>query len=165
MVNKRATPKEDPLVRVDILITQTQWDFLSSFGKSGRSKFIRGLINAQMNINPHAIEAAKLDEEKRVKEAELNIIDARIGRLKASDQRKQAAGKSRQLLLDEISERIAKHNRIVDFKDRTFIRMFKTNVEDANRKLNGGAEPITPDELKELIITKAKAWKRVVYDR
>lgn len=150
----------DRLIRINILVTEYQKEHLEKLGKQQASVYIRKLINAQMS--GHEVEISKLEEENRQHEAHININKAQINQLKETDQRKQAAGQTREELIEEITQRLS-DRKILDFSARDFLRVFNNNLEDANQVLNGNGEPITPEELKERTIQKANARKRSVY--
>jgi hypothetical protein len=153
MANKRASSKEDPLVQTIFHLTQSQKKFLDEEIGGSASAFIRKLIDAQMS--GHEVEISKLRDEAKQHEAHLNIINAQISELEATDQRKQAASQTREQLLEEAAERLIKGAQVIDFKDRDFVRIFKTNLEDMNRILKGNGEPIAYEELNTLTIKKA----------
>jgi hypothetical protein len=163
MVNKRVTPSEDPLVHVDFLITKSQKRYLDDLGSSKRSAFIRKLIDAQINTNPYAAEEEKLKERIEQRDREQNIDKAQLTEVQAEKTKKQAASQTREQLLEKVSDRFIKGNQDIDFKDRDFDRIIKTNVKDMNRILGANGNPITYEELKALTITKAKAAGMHIY--
>lgn len=161
MANKRVTSKENPLVQTIIYLPKSQKDFLDALDSSA-SAFIRKLIDAQMSS--HEVEISQLKDELRQHEAHTNMIKAQIRELETVDKRKQAAGQTREQLLEKVTERLLKGNRDIAFKDRDFLRIFKTNLEDMNRILAGNGEPVTHEELKVLTIRKANERGMRVYE-
>jgi hypothetical protein len=161
MVNKRVTSKDDPLIPTIIQLPRSQKDFLDTLDESA-SSFIRKLIGAQMS--GHEAEISQLKEEARQHEAHLNQIKAQISELEAVDMRKQAAGETREQLLEKVTDRFIKGNQDINFKDRDFVRIFKNNLEGMNRKIGSNGEPVTHEELKTLTIKKAEARRMHIYE-
>jgi hypothetical protein len=115
-----------------------------------------------MDLNPHAIETDRLEEENRLLEAQLNINKAQIDEYKAEVTKQQEASQTRGELLEKAAERLIKGTRIINFKDRGFNQMINNNLGDINRTLSGNGEPIAPEELKALVIKKAEALGLIV---
>lgn len=160
MVNRRISKDNDPLILMSFQLFESQRKYLNDMHKlSGKSKseILRGLILSQMDT--HEVEISALEEELRQKEASTNILKSQISERKASDQRKQAASKTREQLIEDSLKRLLGSSRIINFKDNEFIQMFKNNLKDANRALNGDGEPITDEELKNRVVLKAKERK------
>ncbi len=162
MVNKRVTSEDDPLVQVIVLLKKSQKSFLDTLGKSGRSAYIRKLLDSQMNTNPHAVEAEKLEEENKMLESRLKINKAQIDQYKVESEKHKITAQTRDQLLDKTSDLLINFSSIIDFSDRQFIQVFKNNVNDANRILGQNGDPITSDELKVMIVRKAEAKGKMV---
>lgn len=161
MVNKRVTSIDDPLIPTIIQLPRSQKDFLDTLDESA-SSFIRKLIGAQMS--GHEVEISKLKDEARQHEAQLNIIKAQISELEGEDQRKEAASQTREQLLDQAAGRIISGLHSIKFKDRELMQIFKNNLEMINRTLGSNGEPVTAEELKPIIIKKAKAKELSIFD-
>lgn len=145
----------DRLIRIDILVTECQKEHLENLGKQQASVYIRKLIGAQMS--GHEVELSKLKEEARQHEAELNIIKAQISELEAVDQRKEVAGKTRELLLEQAAGRIISGLQYLELNKPEINQMFKNNIVGINRTLGSNGEPVTAEELIEITIKKAEA--------
>ena len=143
MGNKAIGTETDPLVSVQYKILMSHKDFLDSLGEPA-SVYIRKLISAQ--ISSHEVEISKLQEENRQLEAKLNINKAQIIELETTDQSKAVASQTRE---EVIGEALIRLKRSLD--ERNFPSMLKVNVELINKRLKGNGEPVTSDELKQLL--------------
>lgn len=162
MVNNRVTSTDDPLIHATFLIKKSQKDFLDNLGKTGRSAFLRSLIDTQMNHDPHIIEKIKLEEENKQLEAKLNINKAQINEYIEESEKLKLTNKTREQLLNKAVERLLNYSQVINFNDRQFNQLFKTNIEDINHFLGKTTQPITQEEFQELIIVKATEKGKVV---
>jgi hypothetical protein len=108
-------------------------------------------------MSGHEVEISKLQEVNRQLEFRININKANISELEATDQRKQAASQTRDGLIKKALNRLIDPRRHFKFDDPRFQEMFRNNIVMINKDLDGNAETVTPEELKELILKKVEA--------
>ena len=158
MANRTLSHPDDKtvtiLIKLPTSLKLAVEDLSKKTGKS-MSELFRGWAAAQ--VDSHEVELIQLDQEEINKEAELNIIRAQKSQLKAELNKQLVAGQTREQLLDQAAERLLKGARVIDFKDRDFVRISKTNIEDMNRILGGSGEPITNEDLNTVTLKKAGA--------
>ncbi len=157
MANRRVTATTDPLVVLHIYVPKSQKAFLDSLDGSA-SDFIRKLIESQMD--GHEVEIARLEQEERQLEAQLNIVKAQLRELRAeSDVQQNAIEMKENLINSQVDDLYVAlksvKGRLSKLKDGIAFR-----VKAMNQKLNGSGatvEPITIDEITQKLTIKAKA--------
>src|SRR5450759_278959 len=145
------------LLRICVLVTERQKEFIEAIGKQQGSEYVRKLIATQMDT--HETEVSILEEELRQHEVHTNLLQAKIRELKSSDMQKQAASQGREEIIVKIARRLKSNLNRNHYRGgwdvtKDFPKLLKTNVSDENRMpaiSNGGVEPIQEDEVLAMI--------------
>jgi hypothetical protein len=165
MVNPKISKNDDPLILMSFQLFESQRKYLDELHKlSGKNKseILRDLIFSQMDSN--GAKKAELTEKIATRETEINLYKHQLAELEAVDQRKQAAGETREQLLEQAATRMLSSLHILKFKDRGFMQIFKNNLEMINRILGSNGEAVTAEELKTITIKKAEAKELSIFD-
>jgi predicted DNA-binding protein len=158
MANKRVTSKEDPLTKTEVYLPKSLKEALDNLSlKTGKSisALVREWSIAQ--VDSHAVELSKLCELERQKEAELKIIQSQKAELEDKIRKKQLATQGREELIRKQAEGLI--SSLKEYGDISKLeKAIKVRAFGINQKLNGtGAEPVKPEEIKQALITCAKA--------
>lgn len=158
MVNRRLSSHDDPTVGIYLKIPLSLKNAIDNLSlKTGKSLSALFREWAIAQVDSHAVELAKLKEEKRQKEAELNLINAQILELEAESKKKQLATQGREELIRKQAEGLI--SSLKEYGDISKLeKAIKVRAFGINQKLNGtGAEPVRPEEIKQALVAKAKA--------
>jgi|GEM_PF-6908137 len=147
----------DRLIRICILVTEHQKEFLEGIGKQQGSVYIRKLIDAQ--ILDHDVADDKLRAEIVELESKFNFKKAQLSESESTKKRKQASSQGRKEIIDTIATKLKQYLRR-DFRGNWVVtadlqKFIKNNVSDANRVLicpTGSGEPIQEQEVKDRIL-------------